>query len=124
MVAFDYSRSVDTATRLIIKYGQEMILVSKIDGPYDPATGESEITSIDINIIGVIFELSGRLIGQSLQNNTLSKSNDKQSFISVGTVPKLLDDIIFGNISYTIINIKELNPGGVVIMYDLVLRNG
>lgn len=124
MATFDYSKTVITADRLITKFGQDMILGSVTEGDYDPATGDSDTSTIETPVIGVIFELSGRLIGKSLQNGSLAEHNDKQCLLTVGTSPNLLDKLMFDSKSFVIINIKELNPGGTTVFYDLVLRNG
>lgn len=124
MATFDYARSVATATRLITKFGQPMTLAVETEGAYDPATGESPVSSADFAVIGVIFELSGKLIGQSLQNGTLAEADDKQCLLQVGTIPSLLDKVVVGTTTFLIINVKELNPGGTTVFYDLVLRNG
>jgi hypothetical protein len=124
MSIFDYSKSVSTATRLITKFGRAMTLRVETEGAYDPATGLVPVSSADNAVIGVIFELSGRLIGQSLQNDTLASANDKQCLLKVDVAPSLLDKLVVGADTFLVINIKELNPGGTVIFYDLVLRNG
>lgn len=124
MAAFDYSKSVDTATRLITKFGQSMILRVVTEGAYDPAIGESTSTSVDVSVNGAVFDLSGRFIGNSLQNGTLAKSTDKSCLLSVGNTPNLLDKIIIGAEIFLIINIKVLNPGGTDVFFDLVLRSG
>lgn len=124
MAVFDYSKSVDTATRLITKFGQSMILRVVTAGAYDPSTGESESTNVDVSVTGVIFNLSGRFIGESLQNGSLAKSTDKQCLLIVGNTPNLLDKIIIGSEIFLIINIKVLNPGGTDVFFDLVLRSG
>lgn len=124
MASFNYSRSVNTAIKLIVKYGQVMTLESVTAEPYDTETGEAAVSSIDITITGVIFEISGKLIGKSLQNGTLATTNDKQCLIDSRINPNLLDKIVVDTDVFMIINKKEINPGGVVVLYDLVLRSG
>lgn len=124
MATFDYTRSVKTATRLITNFGQNMVLRVDTKGAYDPATGESPVTSVDNDVIGVIFELTRQPIGENFQQDMLVLANHKQCLLTVGISPNVSDKLVVGVVTYSIVTVKELNPGGTVIFYDLVLRNG
>ena len=113
-MAYDYSRMVSTATRLISKYGRSMTLRSTTEtgDPWNPTQ-----TNSDTAITGTVVDYkSSEIDGDAIQ------TNDKRILIDSTAVPTLQDKVVDGSVEYSIIDIREIKPGSTVVLYDLQVR--
>lgn len=118
-MTFDYSRSRATAERLIARFGQSGSIrrLTPGGGPdYDPG----EPTTTDYDVTFVLSEYSNREI-----DGTLIKAGDKKVLLStegLSITPALGDRIVVAGTAHRIENIKPLNPGGTVLLYEMQAR--
>ena len=117
-----YHRMAVTALRLIAQFGQPVTLRDAVPGEYDPITGGTTP--------GTVSEQTGSCI---LQDYTLQESgaanlagsdirqNDKKILIAAKglTALTLSTQIIAGGHTWTAVNIKEINPAGTPLVYEI-----
>lgn len=121
MSAF-YDRMAATALRLIAQFGQPVTLRDTVSGEYDPITGGTTP--------GATTEQVGSCILQdySLQESGAAnlagsdiRQNDKKILIAAKglTAPTLSTQLIAGGHTWTAVNIKEINPAGTPLVYEV-----
>lgn len=121
MSAF-YDRMADTALRLIAQFGQAVTLRDPTQGEYDPITGGTTP--------GTVTEQTGSCILQdySLQESGAAnlagsdiRQNDKKILIAAKglTPPTLSTQVIADGYSWTAVSIKEINPAGTPLVYEI-----
>lgn len=127
----NYDRLAATALRLLTNYGQSAILRSMSLGTYDPNTSvvtqDGSTGSYDQTRKIVATDQPGKRFGtqfgQSLTANTLDQTTEKWIYMDAnGRKPNPQDLLIFGGITYNIIDVQETNPGGTPLLYLIVLR--
>jgi hypothetical protein len=120
-----YSKMQATANRLLKGKGQEITLTRQAAGAYDPATGTAAVTTTTQTAYGAMFEYGDKNI-----DGTLIKEGDKQLLLSAFKTdgaalmaPVLGDTVSIGGVTYTLVEpLKEVNPAGTVVMYEVNLR--
>lgn len=128
-----YDKLAATAFRLLNRYGTKMILrqLSSSSADYDPSTGIGSPSGIDgstdADRKGLVLDQPGSQISQRFgtnnQGNTLIQQGEKWLYLDAkGSEPAIEDKIIIKDIEYTIIDVQEIGPGGVAILYMLVVR--
>lgn len=114
-----YDQFLAKGLELISKYGKDIQLVSKTVGSYSAATnsftGDSEVSQ---TVKGIQREYLQKEI-----DGTIIQAQDRQYLISASgiTAPKPEDTLIDG-VTYNIINVNEIAPGGTAIVYKLQVR--
>jgi hypothetical protein len=112
---FDYAKTAATALKLLTKFGQPMTVSKEV---YDIDTGLL-VSATDIIGMGVIFAISD---GVSSMSNGLIKASDQQVLIGVQTIPAPIDRLTVGDKVYSIVDVKALEPAGVNVLYELIVR--
>ena len=118
-MSYDYSRLIATAKRLLDKFGQDMTVNSITAQNYDPATGSTSPSQIAETKPGVIFPYKN---GITAMQESLILAGDQQVFILLGSAPKPTDKLQVGSRQYSIVNVKAIEPGGVMVLYELQVR--
>lgn len=119
MAAFDYSRSLATANRLLERFGQAGTLRRPTSSgtAYNPTAG----SPTDQAATFVVIEYS-----RSEVDGTRILATDKRVLLAKGALtldPTTSDQIVeSGGAVFKIVNVQPLNPGGTVILYDLQVR--
>jgi hypothetical protein len=116
---FNYARSAATAQRLIEKFGQKGKLLKYVE----PASSNVKPTYTTINDVGmVVLDYSTRQI-----DGTRIQANDRMIYVGVRNVSDIspVDRIQDATgATYEIIDpVKPLNPGGVVVFYEIQGRS-
>ena len=120
-----YARLQATSNRLLKGKGQPVTLTHTVPGTYDPATGGITNTTTTQTAYGAIFDYGTKQI-----DGTLIKAGDKQLLLSAFktdgaalTAPVLGDTVSIGGVVYTLVEpLKEVNPAGTVVMYEVNMR--
>lgn len=118
-----YDRTAATALRLITQFGQPVTISKTEPGEYDPETGgDSPGATIEQAAQGILLDFTG----QEFQNNSLIKQGDKKLKIAahgLEWVPDLLNKVIIQGRTWSIVPpLKEVNPAGTPILYELQVR--
>jgi hypothetical protein len=103
------------------KAGVGMILKKTTAGVYDPTTSQTTNTTIDVNIIGLIFDLS------SQEKQTLGGAFSEHKKIMFGFVeggtPVIDDQIWVKDKKYIITEVKNTLPlNGEDLMYQVLVK--
>jgi hypothetical protein len=119
-----YDRTAATALRLITQFGQPVTISKTEPGEYDPETGgDSPGATIEQTAQGILLDFTG----QEFQNNSLIKQGDKKLKIAaqgLEWVPDLLNKVIIQGRTWSIVPpLKEVNPAGTAILYELQVRS-
>lgn len=119
-----YDEMAVTTLNMITEFGQPVIIRATIVGEYDPETGSAPPESIkEQTAQGILLDFTG----QEFQTNSLIKQGDKKLKIAAQGlvwVPGLLDKVIGqGRIWSIVPPMKEVNPAGTPILYELQLRS-
>jgi len=123
MSAF-YDRTAATAQRLITQFGQPVTIRATTVGEYDPEAGSAPPDSTkEQTAQGMLLDFTG----QEFQNNSLIKQGDKKLKIAaqgLEWVPDLLNKVIIQGRTWSIVPpLKEVNPAGTPILYELQVRS-
>ncbi|MBH3404456.1 hypothetical protein I5P86_05265 [Pseudomonas glycinae] len=123
MSAF-YDRTAATALRLITQFGQPVTVRATTVGEYDPEAGSAPPDSTkEQTAQGILLDFTG----QEFQNNSLIKQGDKKLKIAaqgLEWVPDLLNKVIIQGRTWSIVPpLKEVNPAGTPILYELQVRS-
>lgn len=109
---------------LITEFGQPVIISKKESGEYDPETGgEAPGATVEQIAQGILLDFTG----QEFQTNSLIKQGDKKLKIAaqgMAWAPGLLDKVIVQGRTWSIVPpLKEVNPAGTPILYELQVRS-
>ena len=117
MAGFDYTRSRRTAVRLIKKFGQRgAIRRATLSGPaYDPVE-----TDLDHPCTLVDLDIDERSI-----DGTLVLHGDRTVYLSTegpAIEPLRTDKVVIGGNPHTILVVRPLQPGGLIVFWELQAR--
>lgn len=129
-----YSKLAATGLRLLKKYGRPVTL--KVFSPgggnrYDPSTGKavsnSQTATKDVTRNAVVVDAPANRIGpqygENLKTNTLIQDHNKWLYMDVGDfAPTVKDFVLLDGVQYKIYDVQSIAPGGVPVLYLLVLR--
>lgn len=121
-----YEEMAGVALDLISEFGQPITLRDETPGEYNTATGVvSDPVVVEQTGSGILqdFSLSERA-GISNQPGTLIQQGDKKLIMAASglTMPTLTTKAMVGGHTWTIVNIKEINPAGTPLIYELQAR--
>lgn len=119
-----YDRTAATALRLITQFGQPVTISKTEPGEYDPETGGDSLgATIEQTAQGILLDFTG----QEFQNNSLIRQGDKKLKIAAQGLawsPGLLDKVVAQGRTWSIVPpLKEINPAGTPILYELQVRS-
>jgi hypothetical protein len=119
MTTFNYTRSRATADRLITRFGQAGAIRRNTAGdgdPWEPGAG----TDTDHSVQLAVIDYTSRD-----RDGTLIQQSDRRVLISaqgLAITPTSGDQVVIGGQAYAIIDVKPLEPGGTVVMYEAQVR--
>ncbi|SEQ28594.1 hypothetical protein SAMN03159444_01420 [Pseudomonas sp. NFACC02] len=119
-----YDEMAVMALELITELGQPVTLRETLKGVYDPATGKTGPDTVtDRTAQGILLDFTG----QEFQNNSLIKTGDKKLKIAASGLsapPSLLSKVIVQGKTLSIVPpMKEINPAGTPLLYELQVRS-
>lgn len=122
MSAF-YDRLAATALRLITQYGQTGVLKEVTPGEYDPVTGQGSEPS-EITQVGqlILLEYTSNEAGVINSTGSLVQEGDKKILVAAKGLewkPTITTTLDVDGRTWTIVNVKETNPAGTPLVYEL-----
>ena len=119
-----YDEMAVMALEMITEFGQPVIIRAITVGEYDPETGTAPTDSVtEQTAQGILLDFTG----QEFQNNSLIKQGDKKLKIAaqgLAWAPDLLNKVIVQGRTWSIVPpLKEINPAGTPILYELQVRS-
>lgn len=118
-----YTDLVATVVETITEFGQA-VTIQQQGVKTTNANGVSLPSNpTAMKTVGLMFDFSFRNYGNENIKGTLIESADKQLFIApTPMIPQVQDKVIVAGNSWAIINIKQVNPAGTVLLYELWLK--
>jgi hypothetical protein len=119
-----YDEMAVMALEMITEFGQPVTISKTEQGEYDPEQG-GEVPGATVEQIaqGILLDFTGL----EFQNNSLIRQGDKKLKIAangLAWVPGLLDKVIAQGRTWSIVPpLKEVNPAGTPILYELQVRS-
>lgn len=119
-----YDEMAVMALDMIAEFGRPVTISRTEPGEYDPETGgDSPGATIEQTGQGILRDFTGL----EFQNNSLIKQGDKKLKIAaqgLEWVPGLLDKVVVQGRTWSIVPpLKEVNPAGTPILYELAVRS-
>jgi len=119
-----YDEMAVMALEMITEFGQPVTISKTEQGEYDPETGgEAPGATVEQIAQGILLDFTGL----EFQNNSLIKQGDKKLKIAaqgLAWVPSLLDKVVTQGRTWSIVPpLKEVNPAGTPILYELQVRS-
>lgn len=119
-----YDEMALMALERITEFGQPVTIRDIVKGEYDPDTSMTPPDSVvERTAQGILLDFTG----QEFQTNSLIKVGDKKLKIAaagLGPAPSLLSKVVVQGKNWTIIPpLKEINPAGTPILYELQIRS-
>ena len=119
-----YDEMAVMALEMITEFGQPVTIRDIIKGEYDPDTSMTPPDSVvERTAQGILLDFTG----QEFQTNSLIKVGDKKLKIAaagLGPAPGLLSKVVAQGKTWTIIPpLKEINPAGTPLLYELQVRS-
>ncbi len=120
----DYSRAAAASLKMLTAFGKTATLRSTTPGEYDTATSTVSGPTISDESRKIVLLPYDRLrSGELARDNSSIRSIEVRCLMEAnGSAPSLSDTIVEGANTWTIIEIKGLNPAGTPVLYDMVLR--
>lgn len=117
-----YDRMAATALRLIEQFGQPITLRDTVPGDYDPVTG-AQTSDVEVTqpAQAILQDYALQQSGMSYADGTVIKQGDKKILVAAQglTPPTLTMKVLADGTTWTIVNIKEINPAGTPLVYEL-----
>ncbi|WP_332847547.1 hypothetical protein [Pseudomonas lactucae] len=119
-----YDEMAVMALEMITEFGQPVTISKTEPGEYDPETGaEASGATVEQIAQGILLDFTGI----EFQNNSLIRQGDKKLKIAaqgLAWVPGLLDKVVAQGRTWSIVPpLKEINPAGTPILYELQVRS-
>lgn len=121
-----YSNLAATAARLIVEKGGPVTLRRPDPGTYDPVTGETTAGAAnDYALRGLLLDYKLIASGVKYAEGTEIRQDDKRLLLAaegLDITPAPTDRAIVGAETYQVVNIKQINPAGTPVLYELQVR--
>jgi hypothetical protein len=118
-----YDDMTGTVLEMLSEFGQPVVIQQQ-----GPKTVNANGVTVPSNptamtAMGCLFDYTFRNYGNEVVKGELVQSADKQLYMTATPVPPQVQDrVIVGGNSWAIVNIKQINPAGTPVMYELWLK--
>jgi hypothetical protein len=112
---FDYSRSKDTAYRLINRFGQELTFTRQVGESYDPSTGTVSTTTENYSADAVWLNYKNDEIDESIV-----LQGDARVLIAANV--QVDDRVTFEGDEWRVVVARPLNPAGIELYTEAQVR--
>lgn len=112
----------NTAKNLLIKFGRSMTLKKLNEGVFDTNTSTKTDTETSYTVKGITVDID-RHIAQGVQ----AEYWNQMPIISasgLGVVPSSRDSMIIDGVTYKVLKVIPIAPGGVTVIYKLIVSLG
>lgn len=118
-----YTKLQNTALEIITKMGQSVTILRQTEQAFDPIEGVMALGgSVEHNTVATLEDYPEGFIRV---DGTSIEAGDKRVSIpakGLGIVPSVNDLLRVGAVTYSIKSVREHNPAGTPIMYDVQVR--
>lgn len=109
-----------TASRLIAKYGVDVLYTYVTPGTYDPATGGVSLSTFDFPVRAVVNSA-----GRELKDGAwVEREGHRLNIAAAGlpAPPKANDQLVFGGVAYLVAKVDATWAGAEVASYNLFVQ--
>lgn len=119
-----YSGLAATALDLLTEFGQPVTVLQQGPQSMNTATGiTAPTTTNSMSTYGALFDYIYRQYGNEVVKGAQIQSADKQLFMAATpSPPQVQDKVVVGGNTWAIVNIKQINPAGTPVLYELWLK--
>jgi hypothetical protein len=125
-MSFDYASMQTLATELIAEFGGSVTFTHKTAGTHNATTGAITGQSTSTQVVkAAVFDYTMKESGKQAIDGETIQAGDKKMLVSsvdLTTAPALTSTVYASGQLWRIVNIKELNPAGTSLIYELQLR--
>ncbi|WP_417585321.1 hypothetical protein [Pelagibacterium sp.] len=117
-----YDEMAGLALEMLTEFGQPVTLRDTVPGEYDPITGGTTPGTVTEQVGSCILQEYGlQESGAANLAGSDIRQNDKKILIAAKglTPPTLSTQVIAGGHTWTAVNIKEINPAGTPLVYEI-----
>jgi len=115
-----YSGLTSTAAKLLLKYGQSVVLKHETGGTVDPATGVVTVPATENTVTG--YGVASRYKNAEV-DGTLIRSGDQRLILEkVSVVPKTGWKAQVSGKEYKVMDVMPISPGNEDVIYICQLR--
>ncbi|WP_063582859.1 hypothetical protein [Achromobacter ruhlandii] len=129
MATFDYADMAATAQALLEEFGGPVTVRQVMTGEYDPDLGQAPNTTVDHDGIGALFDYTAQAAGVANMAGSVIETGDKQLYLAPELAtggampePKPTDLVLALGVTWRVVTVKTLAPAGLVLLYELQLR--
>lgn len=118
-----YEDIASTVLELMTEFGQRVTVQQQ--GPKTTNANGVTVPSAPVGMttVGLLFDYAYRMYGNESIKGELINTADKQLYIAPTPVaPKVQDKVLVAGSIWAIVNIKQVNPAGVPVLYELWLK--
>lgn len=118
MATFDYAGLRDDADAILDEFGTAATLRQRATSGAD--AWNPTVSNTDTACVVVFDEYSDRE-----RDGTLITEKDRKVIIkagSLGVTPATGDQLVVSSVVYSLMNVKQVSPGGTVIIYEALAR--
>lgn len=129
-----YAETAQGVLEDLIEAAEEGTYACTITRTTPPARGSADAAVVETATgVGLIFDYESRDSGTSSHGATLILANDKRLYLAalaadgtaIALTPKKGDKITAPDgLKYNVENVKRVGPSGVVVLFDIQLRDG
>ncbi len=114
----DYVRLAETAKQLLTDNGRTLTFTRDTSTGFNPATGVNSITTTNFTGIGAGFDYRrSEIDGEVIQ------AGDVRIVLEDATTKPLIGDrVLYNGSDYRVMNVDEVSPAGIVVIYKLQVR--
>lgn len=122
-MSFNYSKTANTADKLLKRFGKSWTIKSITPGVYDPNTNTSTPVEVDATANAVLLDYSNN--GMTNAENSMILVGDKKMLVAAKGLPfviKANDICVSGSEQWRVVNVQELKPADVTVIFELQVR--
>ena len=112
-----YTKMASTASRLISKYGQSVLLIRSGDTAHPVSGATTSGGGVNLKVSGTLQKYPDNLI-----DGTRIKASDRLMIIDGSKEPLASDLVKIDNQNWAIESIKTVNPAGTALIYFIQVR--
>lgn len=103
--------------------GLPVVLVKRVQGEFDPATGTAQETTVEYQCFAVLDVPETQDYGAQLKSGSSVTRDDKVAYLdAVAARPAPGDKLLFNGVEWAVMQVQTTEPGGVPVLHRCIIR--